>query len=41
MAYVSSIGKCDVEVEGHHLPVGRQRKRAFMEAFARFLGDSL
>ena len=41
MAYVSSIGKSDVEVEGHHLPVGRQRKRAFMEAFARFLGDSL
>lgn len=41
MAYVSSTGKSDVEVEGHHLPVGRQRKRAFMEAFARFLGDSL
>ena len=41
MAYVSSIGKSDVEVEGRRLPVGRQRKRAFMEAFARFLGDSL
>ena len=41
MAYVSSIGKCDVEVEGRCLPVGRQRKKKFLQAFARYLGDSL
>lgn len=41
MAYVSSIGKNDVEVEGERLPVSRQRKKEFIQAFARYLGGSL
>lgn len=41
MDHVSSIGKCDVEVNGESLPVSRQRKKAFIQAFARYLGGSL
>lgn len=41
MGYVSFIGKCDVEVEGDKVPVSRQRKKEFGQAFARYLGGSL
>ncbi|MCI9148366.1 MAG: response regulator transcription factor [Hungatella sp.] len=41
LAYVSSIGRCDLEVEGDLVPVSRQRKKALSQAFARYLGGSL
>lgn len=41
MAYISSIEKCDVEVEGDRLPVSRQRRKELVQAFARYLGGSL
>ena len=41
MDYVSSIGKYDVEINGESLPVSRQRKKEFIQAFVRYLGGSL
>ena len=41
MDHVSSIGKNAAEVEGELVPVSRQRKKAFGQAFARYLGGSL
>jgi len=41
MAYVSSIGKCEAQVAGERLPVSRQRRKEFVQAFARYLGGSL
>ncbi len=41
MAHVSSVEKYDVTVNGTRIPVSRQKKRPFIQAFAAYLGGSL
>lgn len=41
MVYVSAIEGSSVLVDGHEVPVSRQRKKAFVQAFTRYLGGTL
>ncbi len=41
MAHVSSVEKYDVTVNGTRIPVSRQKKKPFIQAFAAYLGGAL
>ena len=41
MVYVSAIEKNDAIIKGEKIPVSRQRKKEFVQAFTRYLGGCL